>query len=60
MTLTQSIKVLDITTILQEPIYQQRITHKEYEDNEARRKIKVIRPEFIRRVVSEFERIMSV
>ena len=33
---------------------------KEYEDNEARRKIKVIRPEFIRRVVSEFERIMSV
>jgi len=34
--------------------------HKEYEDNEARRKIKVIRPEFIRRVVSEFERIMSV
>ena len=32
---------------------------KEYEDNEERRKIKVIRPEFIRRVVSEFERIMS-
>ena len=32
---------------------------KEYEDNEARRKIKVIRPEFIRRVVSEFERVMS-
>ena len=31
----------------------------EYEKNEERRKIKVIRPEFIRRVVSEFERIMS-
>lgn len=32
----------------------------EYEDNEARRRIKVIRPEFIRRVVSEFERVMSI
>ena len=41
--------------------YQPRTYYeKEYEDNEARRKIKVIRPEFIRRVVSEFERIMSV
>ena len=40
--------------------YQPRTYYeKEYEDNEARRKIKVIRPEFIRRVVSEFERVMS-
>ncbi len=31
----------------------------EYEKNEERRKIKVIKPRFIRRVVSEFERIMS-
>lgn len=32
---------------------------KEYDDNEERRKIKVIKPQFIRKVVSEFERIMS-
>jgi len=31
----------------------------EYEHNEEKRKIKVIRPEFIKRVVSEFERVMK-
>lgn len=30
----------------------------EYEHNEEKRKIKVIRPEFIKRVVSEFEKVM--
>tara|TARA_B100001245_G_scaffold231634_1_gene212733 strand:- start:227 stop:937 length:711 start_codon:yes stop_codon:yes gene_type:complete len=30
----------------------------EYDDNEEKRKIKVIRPEYIRQVVSEFEKIM--
>ena len=33
--------------------------HQEMEENEKKRTIKVIRPEFIRRVVSEFERIMA-
>jgi len=33
-------------------------TH-DYEQNEANRKIKVIRPEYIRRVVSEFEKVMA-
>ena len=32
---------------------------KEFDDNDAKRRVKVIRPQFIRRVVSEFERIMS-
>ena len=33
-------------------------TH-DYEQNETNRKIKVIRPEYIRRVVSEFEKVMA-
>jgi hypothetical protein len=33
-------------------------TH-DYEVNETNRKIKVIRPEYIRRVVSEFEKVMA-
>ena len=37
------------------------VTHftKEYEDNEKKRQIKIIKPSRIRRVVTEFERIMS-
>jgi len=37
----------------------QTFQHQELEENEKKRTIKVIRPEFIRRVVSEFERIMA-
>jgi len=33
-------------------------TH-DYEVNEKNRKIKVIRPEYIKRVVAEFEKVMS-
>ena len=37
------------------------VTHytEEYEENESKRQIKIIRPERIRRVLREFERIMS-
>lgn len=40
--------------------HPQSFWQKEYNDNEDKRKIKVIKPQFIRKVVSEFERIMSV